>query len=425
MADNTNIQNINQPTTEYLQTGTKTETENTEKNRTNPDIEIVEKFLLSRWKFRFNEISVEYEITNCDTNEWEKLNENIIYRQLQHSFVKYSLSNLVALIKSDFTQKYNPFQDYFNNLPAWDGEDYILKLTHYLKVPEKQQIRLITQLKKWFVRSIACGFGDTFNKQAIVIIGGQNNGKSSLLRWFCPPGLRRYYKEDIGTDKDSMIAIAQNFMINIDELSTLQKKDLDSIKSLMSKENVNVRIPYDRTTSLLTRRCNFVASTDKHEFLTDEAGSVRWICFAINEIDWSYKTQMDINSIWAQAYYLYKSGKDNFNYQLTREEIKENEEYNLQFYIKGDEHEALLHCFDRGTETDHDVIVTASEAIEIIKSNYNFASQRLHSTTIGKAFKFLQFEKGDRYITEKRFSVKGYYVKFKPGVNPVKKENTT
>jgi predicted P-loop ATPase len=394
------------------------------KAENSPEIERVERFISTKWQIRFNEISVEFEYKTLTAEKWEKLNENNIFRQLQHENFRYSMSNLVSLMRSDFTKKYNPFLDYFTNLPIWNGDDNILKLTQYLKIGEKQEARLNNQLKKWLVRSIACSFGETFNKQSIVIIGGQNNGKSSFLRWLCPPPLRRYYKEDIGTDKDSMIAIAQNFIINIDELSTLQKKDLDSIKSLMSKESINVRIPYDRTSSLLTRRCNFVASTDKHEFLTDEAGSVRWICFAVDKIDWSYKTQMDINSIWAQAYHLYKSGKHNFNYQLTREEIKENEEYNLQFYIKGDEHEALLHCFNRGTDSDHDEVITATEAIEIIKGNRNFATHRYNSQTIGRAFRFLQFEKSDKYIAEKRYAIKGYYVKFKPGVNRVNSENS-
>ncbi len=383
-----------------------------------PDIQIVENFISDRWQIRYNEISVEFEYRDKESNDpWQKLNENVIYRQLQHCHIRYSISNLVSLLRSDFVRKYNPFRDYFESLPEWDGGDYIKELTSCLNIGEGQHQRFYNMLLKWFVRSIACCFGETFNKQAIVIIGSQNNGKSSLLRWFCPPELRNYYKEDIGTDKDSMIAIAQNFIVNIDELSTLQKKDLDSIKSLMSKEYVNVRIPYDRTTSHLTRRCNFVASTDKAEFLTDEAGSVRWICFAINDINWDYRQKMNINNLWAQAYYYYQLGKAKYNYQLTRSEIKENEDYNLQFYVKSDEHEAILACFDRADENEHDAIITASEAIEIIKANRNFATNRLHSRVVGRAMSFLQFVKGDKYLTEKKFAVKGYYVKFKEGLN--------
>ncbi len=383
-----------------------------------PDIQIVEDFIKDHWQIRYNEISVEFEYKDrISSDPWEKLNENVIYRQLQHSHIKYSISNLVSLLRSDFVEKYNPFRDYFENLHDWDGGDHIRELTKYLSIGEDQKERLYNMLRKWLVRSIACCFGETFNKQAIVIIGSQNNGKSSLLRWICPKPLFHYYKEDIGTDKDSMIAIAQNFIVNIDELSTLQRKDLDSIKSLMSKENVNVRIPYDRTTSHLTRRCNFVASTDKAEFLTDEAGSVRWICFAINEIHWDYSRKISVDDIWSQAFHFYKLGKSKFNYQLTRDEIKENEDYNLQFYMKSDEHEAILHCFDRADEAEHDAVITASEAIEIIKMNRNFANNRLNSTTVGKALKFLQFVRCQRYESELKYNIKGYYVKYKPGLN--------
>ena len=69
---------------------------------------------------------------------------------------------------------------------------------------------------------------------------------------------------------------------------------------------------------------NFKAeSTNKDEFLTDETGSVRWLCFElIGKMNFTYKDKININDIWRQAYSLYKSG---FAYQLTPEEIEENE----------------------------------------------------------------------------------------------------
>ena len=50
----------------------------------------------------------------------------------------------------------------------------------------------------------------------------------------------------ISTDKDSLIAICENFIINLDELSTLTKIEINALKSIFSKDKVKVRLPYGR-----------------------------------------------------------------------------------------------------------------------------------------------------------------------------------
>ena len=58
------------------------------------------------------------------------------------------------------------------------------------------------------------------------------------------------------------------------------------------------------------RRANFIGSTNKDEFLTDETGSVRFVCIElIDKLNFSYKTEMKIDDVWRQAYSLYKNGE--------------------------------------------------------------------------------------------------------------------
>ena len=38
------------------------------------------------------------------------------------------------------------------------------------------------------------------------------------------------------------------------------------------------------------------------EFLSDPTGNVRWIHFEINRIEWNYSKEVDIDTVWAQAY---------------------------------------------------------------------------------------------------------------------------
>ena len=72
----------------------------------------------------------------------------------------------------------------------------------------------------------------------------------------------------------------------------LSKKDINHLKSVMSKDEIKTRLPYDKRASVLKRRCSFVGSTNNEEFLSDETGNVRWICFAINSINWDYSNNI-------------------------------------------------------------------------------------------------------------------------------------
>ena len=149
------------------------------------------------------------------------------------------------------------------------------------------------------VRSIACALLEyVFNKQVFVLVGaGQNTGKSTFCRWLCPPFLSDYITEYINTDKDGLIVLATNFLINMDELATLSKTEINSLKSLISKDKINVRLPFARRTSVHPRRANFIGSTNNDEFLTDETGSVRWLCFEIEgTLNFDYKIIIDFGS---------------------------------------------------------------------------------------------------------------------------------
>jgi predicted P-loop ATPase len=78
---------------------------------------------------------------------------------------------------------------------------------------------------------------------------------------------------------------------------------------LFSRDFINERLPYDRRTSILERRASFIGSTNNIQFLSDDTGSVRWLCFEIESINWKYNDEIDIDLVYAQAYHLYQSNK--------------------------------------------------------------------------------------------------------------------
>lgn len=394
----------------------------------------VEQYIASRYQIYFNIIANKFMYKEIDEKEFRELNMDNIYRELQKAHLKYSLSDIRSLLRSDFVEKKNVFFEYFENLPAWDGEDYIKKLSGYLQIKKvvkdiDEQDRFLRMFRKMFVRSVACSLEVGANKQCFTLVGpSQNIGKSTFLRWLCPPALSDYISETIGTDKDELISLTENFIINIDELAVLSKYDINALKSVMEKPKVKVRLPYGERPEMLHRRCNFVASTNRVEFLNDETGSVRWICFFVEKINFDYNKHgsdkfIDINKVWSQAYHLFKNTK--FDYQLTQREIEENEVVNKTFLIRSTEMELLMKYLVKEDKDNFEnqnnnfdyspdkiYFHTSTDIITELHKR-NATGIKLNPVNIGKSLKMLGFEQVSKYRDDIKISVKGYYVKYK------------
>jgi predicted P-loop ATPase len=369
---------------------------------------MVENYLNEIYDFRYNIIANEVVYKNKKETVYIEFNEDNLYRHMQHQNIEFALLKIASLMRSDFVAKYDPIEEYFKDLKPWDGHtDHILKLCSYINA--KDQERFNRHFKKMLVRSVACGLGKSFNKQAFVLMGGQSSGKTTFCRWLCPVNLKRYYSEYINFDKDSQISLTENFMINLDELATIQKAELNSLKSMLSSDIVKVRRPYDKKPTVGKRRANFFGSTNKDEFLNDETGSVRWLCFEIFKINWDYKKEINIDLIWGQAYHLLNNS---FKYELSVEEIEENEKFNSEHTIRTPEIELIQRYFEP-IEKDNQFAkhYTATEIINELKNN-NIAFVNLNNQNIGKALKHLGYQKVSGRTGINGMSIKGYWLHF-------------
>lgn len=195
----------------------------------------LETYLTNHFNFRLNEITGAIEFRKKEDAEWEELKEYNVYRQLKHQGFFINMNELIYLLKSDYVDSFNPFFSYFEGLPVWDGcTDYIKQLCSYVKLRNSE--RFERHFKKWLVRAIRCALVDQYcNKNAIILVhDAQNSGKTTFIRFLCPPKLKDYMTENISFDKDSLIALIENFIINLDELATFTKVEINALKSILS-----------------------------------------------------------------------------------------------------------------------------------------------------------------------------------------------
>lgn len=375
----------------------------------------IKNYLSSRYEFRRNLVSLDIEAKRRAKNAtWKPLNENDLFCELMEAGFNGVEGPTIALIKSSFVQDYDPFLNYFQSLPKWTPQDpdYITELARFVKAKDRSWFDL--QFKKMLVRMVACALQKIpFNKHCFVLKSGQNDGKSSFIRFLCPPALADYSTDHIDIEtKDGRISLCQNFIINLDEISAFSKSDIKKAKALFTFEKIRERLPFDKRPSNIRRRASFLASTNEDEFLVDETGNVRWLVFEIDGIEHNnggakgYNANISIDKVYSQAYSLLLAG---FELHLTKDEIAKSEKNNKGYQVVTAEQELIQKHFAPASKEDEGS--TFMKATEIMIALQETVRTTLTLPPIGRALRILGFKQEQRYERSSGYQVKGYYVR--------------
>lgn len=384
-----------------------------------PDIVKVEVFIKKRWKLLRNEVSkrIQARVVKDGKETFELVNENNISRELMHASIKFPLQSIRSLLDSDFVEKWNPFNDYFDKLPTWDEReepDYISELADFVRTDNQEFWRV--QFKKALVRSIACAIDNIENRIIITLVGDkQETGKSNFIRFLCPEVLKDYYTESelMAGEKDSDMQLSENIIWNLEELAALNSNEVNKLKAIISKSTVKQRRAYDRYHDVNPRRVTFWASTNKNQFLADDSNT-RWLCFNVESIDHDYNNfktgvrKVNINNVWAQAMSLYRSG---FNFNLTDSEAGLRDVMNKEYETSSTEKELIQKYFSVCSESERDngigSFMTRTEILWTLKQVTDY-KLNFHEAAISRALK--QLGHLQSYNKKNNVTVRGWHV---------------
>lgn len=342
-----------------------------------------------------------------------------IWRAIQHDVKKIhkkkkdaiiAEKNIRSILESNFVEKWNPILSYFESLPAWDGTDHITKLANHITTDDQEY--WLQQFKKCLVRMIACTLEHKANRIIMTLVQEtQESGKSSFIRFLCPPALEEYYKESpMDHDKDTEIALTENFIWNLEELADLNKKQISEMKAIVSMSTVKRRRSYGHNEETMRRIVNFWGSTNKNDFLADTQNS-RWLCFNILNISHDYHNtrtnvrNVDINKVWGQAYHLYKN---KFDYNLTDSERVKRDSRNQQFESMPEEKQMIIRYFKPARKVDPGARFMVNYEIKEHLNQHTSAKTRVNDHNIGRSMKQLGFvQEVQRYQGKPQ---RGYWV---------------
>ena len=289
-----------------------------------------------------------------NSSDWQQLDERVVCSmrsQLAADTGKRVLkSDVMDVLRSDFARLYHPVREYIEALPGWDGKDRVKELCAHLtaeavqngQMEQQAQELLHWALHKWLVAAVATWMSDlTSNHEIFVLIGSQGIYKTTFFRHLLPPQLRMYFWENAHnsfSSKDDHLALAENCLVEIEEIDLQNPRDISELKALATSEKVKERRPYARFREEKHRLASFCGSGNQQRFLSDDTGNRRWLCFKVSHIDDPRTWGIDYDQLYAQ---LRDELRQGFRYWFDPQEQRIVERQNQAFRIESDEEQLI------------------------------------------------------------------------------------
>lgn len=240
-----------------------------------------------------------------------------IFNKVYEFFKKATIKNFDTALEQVIDEhRYNPIRDYLENL-MWDGKPRAETLfIEWLGAEDNQLTRQMTM--KWLLAAVkrimepGCAFDN------ILILQCENGGggKTTMARRLglnFGDGEENYYQElssyDVDNPQKTAEALNSGWIVSFDELYGLSKKDVNNIKTFLSKTEEKVRMAYDRYSSTHKRHCVFIGSTNESAFLKDYSSSVErrfWVIpitktFKDSNVFYGFTKEI-VDQVWAEVF---------------------------------------------------------------------------------------------------------------------------
>ena len=307
--------------------------------------------------------------------QWREMTKHDINSIVCHCAQEYDANitsrEVMTALQSDLIPDVHPLREYILSCREWTEEqpdwiDFVASQVRVKASPESDSLEDATLqdaakplqfrgeenkadrlwrgcFKKWFVAMVASWMKDeVVNHQVLVLIGKQGIFKTTWLEHLIPPHLRAYackLANSNDLNKDERLRIAEFGLISLDEIDSMNNRELNQLKSVITATDVNERAAYAYTKERRVRLASFCASGNRRDFLTDITGNRRWLPFEVESIQNPFYAIMPYEQMYAQAWALAQDPL--FSYWFDLDEIEVLEEHNQHFRDESNEEQLL------------------------------------------------------------------------------------
>lgn len=221
---------------------------------------------------------------------------------------------------------FDPVKDWLEALPEWDETN---RLDTWLKKnfeAEGNAEYLAQVFRKWMVAMVMRVYkpGAKFDWMPI-FEGKQGIGKSSIGRLLVGDKYFVDWLPDL-TNKDSALALQGAWAVELGELASLRKQDVESSKAFITRTIDKVRPPYGRLSIESPRRCVFFGTTNNETYLRDESGNRRFKPVKVGQLNFD-AIETDREQLFSEALFIYKN---HFETSKTLDMEGEAKDYELE-----------------------------------------------------------------------------------------------
>lgn len=266
--------------------------------------------------FAFDEFSnkIVYYDKNGVPRMWTDDNDAVLRCEIENKYGLYHLQKYYdafnAVAKA---QHFHPIKELIE-LGEWDKTPRIDRfLTDILKCEDTNYHREVSRMIFYGGINRLYNPGCKFDYMPI-FIGEQGCGKSSIVKWLA---LNDSYYNDISSieGKDALENIQGTWICELSELlAMVRTKDVEAMKSFITRTVDKFRESYGRRTKEFPRSCIFIGTTNDYQFLSDKTGNRRYLPVEIDlQMGELYKRERYIKECiiqcWREARYLYVNNK--------------------------------------------------------------------------------------------------------------------
>jgi predicted P-loop ATPase len=199
----------------------------------------------------------------------------------------------------------NPLKDWLQDI-VWDGRERIDKwLATYAGAIDDEYTSTVG--RKFMISAVARVMEPGCKCDTMPVFEGpQGAKKSMLLRTLAG---RENFSDQIGdiSNKDAQAMIQGRWIIEIPELDKFSKKETDTVKDWLARQEDRYRPPYGRNVITRPRRCVFAGTINPllgSGYLRDQTGARRFWPIACGRIDIE-AIERDRAHLWAEAVEMY------------------------------------------------------------------------------------------------------------------------
>lgn len=249
---------------------------------------------------------------NKNANQWTDTDDANLRVWLEKHYDIMGKEKIADALTAVLTRhSYHPIRDYLSGL-TWDGVPRLDRIIiDYMGAEDSELNRAMS--RKHFVAAVARVFNPGCKYDyCLIMSGAEGIGKSTLLRVMGG----RWFNDSITTleGKEGMEQLRRAWVVELGELSSIKRSDVEQVKAHLSKQVDIYRAAYARRVLEHPRQCVFCGTTNEALFLKGDTGNRRfWVIPVVAELrkyrDWSEAIRRDRDQLWAEAVHYYKQGE--------------------------------------------------------------------------------------------------------------------